>query len=221
VTRPALLARKTSPAARILCSLIVVGSIALTPARAEGALGSALLVATTLLVTAPNFAQLLRRALPALLAIAALVAPLLFAGRFQDAASIALRASLASVAALAFAACIAPGELGGALSALGVPSALGGTIETMLRQLSTLRSEGSRIALALRLRGARGSTLTTHVCAALLVRSSMRAERVALAMRLRGYDVGTSARQARLRAGDVPALVLAAAATTLLHVSVR
>lgn len=221
MNRPSLFARKTSPAARVLCSIIVVGAVALTPAHRAAAAAAAVLVALTLLVTMPDARQLLRRALPALLAIGALVLPLLLSGRLHDAGAIAARASLATVAALAFASTIAPGELGAALLALGVPALLGATIEAMLRQLSTLESEGRRIAFALRLRGARGSTLTTHVCAALLVRSAARAERVDLAMRLRGYDVRHAARSSRLRAGDLPALGLVAAAATALQLSVR
>jgi energy-coupling factor transporter transmembrane protein EcfT len=221
VNRPSLFARKTSPAARVLCSIIVVGAVALTPAHATAAAAAAVLVALTLLVTRPDARQLVLRAVPALLAIGALVLPLLLSGRPHEAGAIALRACLATVAALAFASTIAPGQLGAALLSLGVPPVLGATIETMLRQLSTLESEGRRIAFALRLRGARGSTLTTHVCAALLVRSAARAERVDLAMRLRGYDVRYSARSSRLRASDLPALVLLAAAAAALQLSVR
>lgn len=221
MNRPSLLARHTSPAARVLCSILVVGGVALTPAHASAAAAAGVLVALTLLVTRPTAKALLLRGLPALLAIAALVVPLLLAGRFHDASAIALRAGLSTLAALAFASTIAAGELGAALRALGVPLALSATIETMLRQLSTLESEGRRIAFALRLRGARGSTLTTHVCAALLVRSAARAERVGLAMRLRGYDVRHAAQRARLRSRDLPALTAATLAITALQLSVR
>ncbi len=221
MNRPGFFARHTSPAARVLCSLFVVCGIALIPARASAAAAACVLVAGTLLVLRPSVKPLVLRGLPALLAIAALITPLLLAGRVHEASAIAARASLATLAALAFASTIAAGELGAALGALGVPAALSATVETMLRQLSTLESEGRRIAFALRLRGAKGHALTTHVCAALLVRSAGRAERVALAMRLRGYDVRHAAQRARLRAPDLPFLAAAAAAVTALQLSVR
>jgi energy-coupling factor transporter transmembrane protein EcfT len=221
VTPAGRFARGTSSAARVLCSVIIVVGVALVPAELRGALAAALVVALALLVTRPRVRWLLLRFLPALLAIAALVLPLVLAGRAADASFVAIRASLATVAALAFASTIATGELGAALLALGVPLAVSATVETMLRQLSTLQSEGRRIAFALRLRGARGVTLTTHVCAALLVRSATRAERIELAMRLRGYDMRRAAHAARLRSTDAPALTLAAAAATALHLTLH
>jgi cobalt/nickel transport system permease protein len=112
---------------------------------------------------------------------------------------------------------LSSGQLGGALAALRVPYAIAGVIETMLRQVAHVTSEGRRIRLALELRGAHGSGLTLTLLGALLVRSVQRAERVDLAMRLRGYDPGRAAELARLRASDAPALALAIAAALTVH----
>ena len=82
---------------------------------------------------------------------------------------------------------LASRDLESALSALGVPALLAGTVGTLLRQLGSIVAEGKRLVLARRLRGASG--FGPEALAQLLLRSHVHAERVALAASLRGYDL--------------------------------
>jgi energy-coupling factor transporter transmembrane protein EcfT len=82
-------------------------------------------------------------------------------------------------------------------------------VETMLTELRLVGPLGERMALARRLRGARGFHAGGELLAGLFVLSAERAERLALGRQLRGYDE----RRARSRKGlawrDVPAVAIA------------
>lgn len=213
------LRRMASPAARLLAGVLLVAAIATTPVGSLRALllSSAVLL-SALVAAQPHPRLLARRALPAVVVIAALVLPLLIAGDPARALALGARATLAVGVALAVAASLQLDELPGALSALRVPAALAAVVETMLRQLGSVRDEGRRIVLARQLRGARGFGVGPEVLSALLVRTSARAERADLAMRLRGFNPAAARAEAGLRARDLPLLCLALALVVLLHV---
>ncbi len=214
------LRRAASPAARLLCGALLVAAIATAPIGSPTALAiSSAVLLIALLVTQPRPRPLARRALPAVLLIAALVLPLVVAGETHRALAMGARATLAVGVALAMAASLRLDELPGALAALRVPRALAAVVETMLRQLDSVRDEGRRIVLARRLRGARGWGVGPEVLSALFVRTSARAERVELAMRLRGYSPDAARERARLGRGDVPLICLAVAMALLLHIA--
>jgi cobalt/nickel transport system permease protein len=218
VNASSLIVRHTSPAARLLCSAIVVVGLATAPRRLSSGLASLALVLFVLWAASVAWRRLLWRGLVLALTSSALLVPLAVTGRAADALFSGARVLCAGVAALGFAATLPVAELAAALGALRVPRSLTGTIEIMLRQLVELEREGRRIALALALRGARGRVLATSTAGALFVRSIERAERVDLAMRLRGYDPGSPAPSARLRAADAPALCVALACALSVHV---
>lgn len=214
------LCRAASPAARLLAGAVLVAAIATAPIGSLPALSiSALVLLATLLAAQPRLRPFMHRALPAALVIAALVVPLVIAGRSAQALAMGARATLAVGVALGVAASLALDELPGALSALGVPAALAAVVETMLRQLGSVQDEGRRIVLARRLRGARGFGVGPEVLSALLVRTSARAERAELAMRLRGYNPALAREQARLGRRDLPLLGLTIVLAVLLHIA--
>jgi len=212
--------RAASPAARLLAGAVLVAAIATTPVGSLPALSiSLLLLVATLLAARPRLRPFARRALPALLVIAALVVPLVITGRTAEALAMGARATLAVGVALSVAASLGLDELPGALSALGVPAALAAVVETMLRQLGSVQDEGRRIVLARKLRGARGFGVGPEVLSALLVRTSARAERAELAMRLRGYNPVLARERARLGRRDLLLLGLTIALAILLHIA--
>jgi cobalt/nickel transport system permease protein len=139
----------------------------------------------------------------------------------ERAALIGCRALLALIAAIAIAGTIPSGRFGPALAAIGVPSSLAAVIAGVLRQLDLLLAEGRRLALARRLRGARGTAASVEMLAALLTRSAARAERVELAMRLRGYAGLAPAADVSLRRTDAPVLIAALAAALLIQLAAR
>jgi energy-coupling factor transporter transmembrane protein EcfT len=213
------LVRWASPAARLLCCVVLVGSVATAPLHSPTAQAAAGTIALlVLLVTRPDLRRLARRGAPGLAIVLALVLPLLLAGRTAQAAAIGVRASLAILVALALTATIPLGELGSTLGSVGAPPTVSALIETMLRQLSVVREEGLRLALARRLRGARGVAFSADELAALLVRTVSRAERVRLAASLRGSASTSAHRHVRLAWRDAPVIVVASLAASGIHV---
>jgi energy-coupling factor transporter transmembrane protein EcfT len=210
-----------SIAARVLGLLLLVTGIATAPLdRAASLLAAAATVGLLLALVRPEPRLLARRALPAAIGVAALALPIAFVAP-ERAALIACRALLALLAALAIASTIPSGRFGSALAALGVPAAFAAVVAGVLRQLDLLIAEGRRLAIARRLRGARGTAVSVELLAALLTRSAARAERVELAMRLRGHAEHASGTDVRLRPADAPAVVAALAASVLIHLAAR
>jgi energy-coupling factor transporter transmembrane protein EcfT len=212
---------RPSIAARVLASLLIVSGIATAPRAAPGSLAaSAVLVVLLLLVIRPDARTLGRRAAAALLGVIAVALPIALVDPAR-ASLLAGRALCAALAALAIASTIPAAELGPALSGLGVPRGVSTVIASMLRQAGSIATEGRRLALARSLRGATGLGASTEMFAALLARSSLRAERVELALRLRGHDESARPAGARLGLGDVPAVAAAAVAALGVHLSAR
>ena len=212
------LSRWTTPSGRLLCCVVLVAGTATAPVAMRATLWMSALIAIAVVVLArPTWRTWWRRALPALLMIGALLVPLAVV-RVPDAAAIAVRATIVVVIALGFAATLRLEQLAPALRGVGLPASLAGVIETMLRQLSVVRDEGRRLALARRLRGARGRTWGAETVSALLVRTITRAERTELAMRLRGGADAVRLSHARLRLHDAPAVLVSAVAATAMHV---
>jgi energy-coupling factor transporter transmembrane protein EcfT len=143
------------------------------------------LLVVVLGLTRPDPRVLARRALFALGAIVALCIPFAIAGDWARAIELGARASAATLIALAFASTWKLDELPAALRALGLPLDFVSTVHAMLWQVGHIGSEGRRLVLARRLRGARG-VVGPEILAELLVRTTARAERVDLAMQLRG-----------------------------------
>jgi energy-coupling factor transporter transmembrane protein EcfT len=90
----------------------------------------------------------------------------------------------------------------------------------MLWQVGHIGTEGRRLVLARRLRGARGA-IGPEILAELLVRTTARAARVDLAMQLRGAHSEAAARQAPLAARDALATGIALALGIGLHLLAR
>jgi energy-coupling factor transporter transmembrane protein EcfT len=210
------LVRHTTPAGRVLCAAIVVTALATAPLGSlPAAFAAVAITLLTLAATRPQKRGLWQKLWPGLLLIAALVLPLVAAGRHSEASALAARAVLTLLSAIGFAHSLRPDELGAALYGLRVPPALASVVVTLLRQLKVIRAEARAIGLARRLRGARGVALGGDALALLLIRVAARAERVELAQRLRGF--GGSAARAGLRVPDFAALALASVLGVALH----
>lgn len=175
-----------TPSARVACLLVIVAGIGTAPldsGRSRAALAAVLLGIA--LVTRPRLGWLARRLGPALVALGALLVPLFIADA-ERGLSMALRAGSAAFAGSCIASTLSLTELGPGLAGVGVPRALASVVHTLLWQLEHVGSEGRRLILARRLRGAR--RFGPEVLSQLLLRTAARAERVDLAMRLRGAD---------------------------------
>lgn len=212
------LARWSSPAGRLLGGTILVAGVATArPTASALCVGLALGLGIAGAARPPP-AALARRALPALGVIAAVLAPLVISGHFDQAAVLAARATLGVGIALSVASTLALDEVPGALRALGLPAALGAVTATMLRQLGAVRDQGRRMVLARALRGARGAGLSAGTLAALLVRTADRASRVELAMQLRGYSLAEAATRSALRVRDAAVVAACTASAVVVHV---
>jgi energy-coupling factor transporter transmembrane protein EcfT len=217
-----VLARIASPAARLLGAVALVSAVATAPLGSAPALAVSSAVALgAIAVCRPSLKTFFARALPALGAIAALLVPLLWAGRASDAGSIAARSVLALATALAFAAALGPGELAAGMRALRAPVALTMVVATLLHKLALARDEARRIGLARRLRGARGPTLGADAFVSLLVGTARRAERAELALSLRGHSLEEAAWRARLRPADATVLLAVSFAAISVHLAGR
>jgi energy-coupling factor transporter transmembrane protein EcfT len=170
-----------------------------------------------LLIVRPDLKKLVRRAILGVGVVVMFVLPLLASGQSEQAALLGARSLLALSLALTVADTLALGEVGPGLAALGVPCKLASVVAAALTQVGLLRDTGERIALARRLRGARGVSVGPDVVAALLIRSAERAERMSLAADLRGRDIRRAASRARLMLRDSLVLAPALAAALLLH----
>ncbi|MCC6901140.1 MAG: hypothetical protein IT377_19360 [Polyangiaceae bacterium] len=202
-----------TPSARVACLLVLATGIATAPlASAPSRVALAVLLVALALSTRPRIGWLARRLGPALLALGALLVPLAIADP-DRALLVALRAVGAAFAASCLASTLSLGELGPALRGLGVPRSLSGAVHALLWQLEHVASEGRRLVLARRLRGA--TRFGPEVLAQLLVRTSARAERVDLAMRLRGADGAPAG--PRLGASGVLSALAALTVVTALH----
>lgn len=211
--------RWTSPAARTLCSALLVVAVGTRPHSPASQLAALAVTAGALALTRPNPRLLLRHALIPLTMIAGLIAPLLLAGDLRRALQVGERATLAVTIALAFSQALSLAEIPGALRSLGAPAPFAAVLATMSRQISTLTERGRRIVLARRLRGARGLSASGDAVAALLHVSTLRAERIELAMQLRGYDPAAAAGRCRLRWTDAPVLGSALGCALLCHLA--
>jgi energy-coupling factor transporter transmembrane protein EcfT len=207
----------SSPAARLLCLVILVTSVATAPLSRTGLVSGVAVALTVLVIARPPLRQTLRRIGAGAVLISAVLLPLALVGETQRAMLLMARAAAALLVAVAFAGTLKLSDVASGCRALGIPSYAVRVIETMLRQVSVLREVGQRIVLARKLRGARGTSASGEVFATLLLHSAERAQRSALAMRLRGFG-GQSAHGARLRASDAPLLVAVCAAAIAIHV---
>lgn len=210
-----------SPAGRILCSVFLVASVAtVDPSTARVRVAVLVLVIALLALTRPNPLVLGRRALVALGAVVALCLPWVIAGNWPRALELGGRAAASTLIALAFAGTLRRSELPGALRALGLPADFASTVHAMLWQVGNIGSEGRRLVLARRLRGARGA-IGPEILAELLVRTTARAERVDLAMQLRGASSEAAARRVGLTTRDVLAAAIALGTGIGLHLFAR
>jgi energy-coupling factor transporter transmembrane protein EcfT len=198
--------------------LLLVASSATAPLAAP-ALAAAFATALVVLLAAqPPASRFLRPLAGALLAIAALLVPLVLAGRGADAAWLAARSLATAVIALGCASSLSLAELGGALAALGLPAALASVIVTMLRQLAAVHAQAKNLLLARKLRGAAGIELGGEMLATLFARTAERAERAELAARLRGHELLSARRRAGFTLRDVPLVLVALVVAAAPHV---
>jgi len=213
---------RSSPAARLLGTVVLVLAIATAPVPRWSALGASLLaVAGFVAMTRPRPNELVRRLLGSLLAVLALVAPLLFVGRGQAALLLGGRASLALLAALSGASTLRAHEISEALLTLRVPHAITGVVDSMLHGLGAVREEGRRLLLARQLRGVRGLGIGPELLATLLERTAERAERVELAQRLRGFDPSAISKSARPSLRDLAVIGVSATAAVVAQLGAR
>ena len=214
--------RATSPAARVLGCAVLVTAISTAPLRSRDALvACACATVAVLCVTRAAPLALLKRSVLAVPLLATLVLPMWLVGQAGHAFELGLRALLALITALSFAATLSIVELPAALSNLGLPRALVLVLGTMLRQAGAVQAQGQRILLARKLRGAKGGAVSAEVLASLLASTSERAERVELAMRLRGADLATPKAGRGLGPPDLPLLLASACAAVAIHVWAR
>lgn len=218
------LERRTSPAARLLSCVVLVGATALLPLDAHASLAVAGFLATALyaLASAPSSRGAgargtTRRLLLAYAAVLASVVPMAFANPLDTTLLRVARAAVCVTFAVAFAALLPRSELGAALVALGAPRGMADTVATLLRQLGALVHVGERLVLARSLRRATGVAAMVGVLPSLLLCGVRRAERVELAMKLRGSASGVTNRQARLRPRDAWLLAVVATIAVSLH----
>ena len=206
-----------SAPARLACLLVLVAGVATAPVQARrGQLLALVIPCVALALTRPRLRWLASRLGAASFGLAALIVPFVLLGPAARALPISLRATSATLIAIAIASSIELSELPRALRSLAVPEVLASTVHAMLWQLGHVSDEARRLLLARRLRGARNG-FGPEVLALLLVRTAARAERVDLALRLRGATGALTARS-RFRPSDAPILGLAAGAALALHV---
>ncbi len=189
----------------------------LTRPRALGAIG--MVVVAVVFATRPPM-RIWSRGVVGLFGVVAVAMPIVWSDP-ERALWLALRATLALGAAIAIGSTIPSASLGPALSSLGLPRGVAAVISTLLRQIDLLIAEGRRLTLARRLRGATGLGASTELFAALLVKSSQRAERVELALRLRGYDERRPPAGVALAATDAPFVVLVLGVALASHMVTR
>jgi energy-coupling factor transporter transmembrane protein EcfT len=205
----------------VLACLILLVAVATVP-LGQTALYACLSVAfLVILATRPVPRTFVIRALGALFLTCAFVAPIALGEHPRQALLVGARAGSAIVIALCFAAELRATEVASALYALRLPALLVMVVETMLRQLGSIKHIAERVVLARRLRGARGSAFSGEVLSALFILSADRAERVALGMRLRGYGPDTARRIGKLGASDIALIVVAGATAIVLHTAAR
>lgn len=149
----------------------------------------------------------------------ALTWPLWLAGGTARAAGLLARSLAATGVALGVGSMFEDHELAATLRWLRLPSALVDVVEMLLMELRLLGPLAERMALARRLRGARGFRAGGEMLAGLFVLSAERAERLALSRQLRGYDERAVRSTMRLEWRDVPALGAAIALAAVVHVA--
>jgi energy-coupling factor transporter transmembrane protein EcfT len=211
--------RTTTPAARLLAGVVLLAACATAPLAAPALAFAAGIALLAVFWARPSVAMFAPAFGAGVLGLTTLLVPLLFAGQRATAAQLGARGCLTLTVALAFASTFSVGELAGALSALGVPRPLCAVTSSMLRQLGAVRAQGRSLLLARRLRGATGSAFGADVLAALFERTAERAERAELAARLRGHELVSARRRARIRISDAPLLICVAALALSLHVA--
>jgi len=206
-----------TPAARLLAGVVLVTACATAPLEAPALAMAVVIALLSVILARPSTAAFARTFAAGLLALAALLLPLLLGGQGAAAARLGARSSLTLIVGLAFASTFSVSELAGALSALGIPRALCGVISSMLRQLGAVRKQGRSLLLARKLRGAQGIELGAEVLASLFVRTAERAERAELAARLRGSELGNARQGAGVKVSDLPLLICVGALALCLH----
>jgi cobalt/nickel transport system permease protein len=206
----------------VLGCVVLVTGISTAPLRSRDALvASACVALAVLFFTRAAPLALVKRSLVAVPLLAALVLPVMLAGQAQHAVELGLRAMLALITALSFAATLSSIELPAALTNLGLPQPLARMLGTMLRQAGAVQAQGQRILLARKLRGAKGGAMSAEVLASLLTSTAERAERVELAMRLRGADLATLKAGQGLGPRDLPLLLASSCAAIAIHIWAR
>lgn len=218
---------RITSAGRLLCAVALAAGLSTAP-PSWPALAVCLGVATLSVVAARGASggggregTSLRLLLPVGLVAALAVLPLAWTGDAALAGRLALRALASTMAVVAVLSGIPRGELGGALSSLGIPEALAGAVSASLRQIGVLGDEGRRLLLARRLRGAIHARDGALLLGAWLARTAERAERVELSMSLRGHSILRSRVDAGPRAWDLAPISLAGLAGAAAHFAHR
>jgi energy-coupling factor transporter transmembrane protein EcfT len=211
------LARWASPAARVLAAVLLIGAVATAEPSTPTLAAAAATGLVALALARPSSRWVLRMSGLACLAIAGVLVPVFATGDVELATRLTARALAVLAIALAFGWTQRPHELGGALRGLGVPASFATVLSTMLRQATSLGSDGRRLVLARQLRGVRGARLGPEILARLFLRSHVKAERAALAAELRGARAGCP-RPLPLRLSDGVPVGCAAIVATAIHV---
>lgn len=216
------LARWLSAPARLLGGVTCLVSAATAPAASWSAVLTAALIAAVLLVLGRPRAIACALVMGSALAMgASLTWPLIVAGDAHRAAALIARSLSATAMAIAVGSTFTDVELGATLRWFRLPRALVDAVETLFTGLGLLGPLGERMALARRLRGARGFSAGGELLAGLFVLSVERAERLALGRQLRGYDDRSMRSSVRMAWSDVPGLAGAAVAGILVHAVAR
>lgn len=222
MTERSPVARRLSAPARLLSGIVCLVSVATAPTTSWIALTLAALIALALVAIARPRPIVCAVALAsALLMGASLTWPMFASGDARHAASLLVRSLAATTTAVAIGSTFSDLELGSALRWLRLPRALVDVIETLLTELALIGPLGERMALARRLRGARGFDAGGELLAGLFVLSAERAERLALSRQLRGYDDRSSRSSVRLAWSDVPGLTAVVLVGVLVHAAPR
>lgn len=211
-----LLCRHTSVPARLLASFLWALVLATASPQPPQLLVALVLVALLTWDVRDRLGTWLRRLGPALLVVAAVLAPTALVNAELALLRLA-RATLATASVVALTVHVRPADVAGALRALRLPPIFVGVVETMLRQSSVLGSEARTLVLARRLRGGTGLGAGPGLLVELFERSLARAERADLAARLRGYAPGSMLHAAPFQPLDVVLLLTTLGAGAVLH----
>ncbi len=203
--RQPLLSRWVTPGARLLGGVVLALGFATARPSVWALTAAAFFLLAVIQLAAPPPRRWQGRLAVALLGSSVVLLPFALGGDMERLGQMLLRTTTATLAAVAMSLSIRGTELSGALESLRAPRAIAQMVAHTTAQLGSIASEGKRLVLARKLRGARGTSANLELMSSLLIRCAERAERRALASELRG---SSATRTARALGGPGSALFL-------------